>query len=84
MMTKIAVTDDHQMVLQGIQTMLSETKEIKIVGLYNSGEETLSGIVKDQPDILLLDINLPDTNGIDLCRELKKKHQNLKIIALTN
>ena len=83
-MTKIAITDDHQMVLQGIQTMLSDTKEIKIVGLYNNGEETLNAIEKDQPDILLLDINLPDSNGIDLCKQLKTNNQSLKIIAISN
>ncbi|WP_282044410.1 response regulator [Winogradskyella flava] len=84
MITKIAITDDHNMVLQGIQSMLSDTKEIKIVGLYNNGSETLNGVVKDEPDILLLDINLPDINGIDLCKALKKANPILKIIALSN
>lgn len=84
MSIKIAITDDHQMVLQGIQSMLGDTKDIKIVGLYNDGEKTLYGVAKDKPDILLLDINLPDTNGIDLCKQLKKVNQNLKIIALSN
>lgn len=84
MTTKIAITDDHQMVLQGIQSMLANTKEIKIVGLYNSGETTLNAIKIDAPDILLLDINLPDINGIDLCKKLKKEHKNLKILAISN
>ncbi|WP_203258449.1 response regulator [Hyunsoonleella ulvae] len=84
MITKIAITDDHQMVLKGIETMLAETKEISIVGLYNSGKQTLDNVQKDNPDILLLDINLPDINGINLCKELKSSNKNLKIIAISN
>lgn len=84
MIIKIAITDDHKMVLEGIQSMLKASKGIKIVGFYNNGSDTLDGVVKDKPDILLLDINLPDINGIDLCKQLKKDHQNLKIIAISN
>jgi DNA-binding NarL/FixJ family response regulator len=72
------------MVLEGITSMLKDTKEICIVGLYKSGAETLKNIEKDQPDILLLDINLPDINGIDLCKQLKKSNSILKVIAISN
>lgn len=84
MTTKIAITDDHPMVLKGIQSMLNNTQEIDIVGTYNNATETLKMIEKHQPDILLLDINLPDINGIDLCKQLKKDNKNLKIIAISN
>lgn len=84
MTIKIAITDDHPMVLQGVQTMLENTKEINIVGCYGNGSETLKHIEKDQPDVLLLDINLPDINGIELCKQLKKVNADLKIIAISN
>jgi len=84
MSIKIAITDDHPMVLQGIQSMLQDTKEIEIVGLYNSATKTLKTISEDAPDILLLDINLPDINGIELCKQLKKEFESLKIIAISN
>lgn len=84
MITKIAITDDHPMVLQGIQSMLQDIEEIKIVGAYANSKETIEKIENDHPDILLLDINLPDINGIDLCKQLKKDYQNLKIIAISN
>lgn len=84
MSIRIAITDDHPMVLQGIQSMLNDTKEIEIVGLYNSAENTLKTISNDAPDILLLDINLPDINGIDLCKQLKKVLKHLKVIAISN
>ena len=84
MTTRIAITDDHVMVLKGIVTMLSGTPEIEMVGTYKDAKETIDNISKDKPDILLLDINLPDINGIDLCKQLLKKDTDLKIISLTS
>lgn len=84
MVTKIAITDDHEMVLQGIVSMLESTPEISFVGKYKNAKETLEGVPKDKPDVLLLDINLPDINGIDLSKQLLKKHPDIKIIGLTN
>lgn len=84
MTTKIAITDDHVMVLQGIKTMLSDTKEINVVATFTNAEETLKGLESQQVHILLLDINLPDINGIDLSKQLLKNYPELKIIALTN
>jgi len=84
MTTKIAITDDHVMVLKGIDAMLENTQEIEVVGLYSNAEETLKKLSIDTPDVLLLDINLPDVNGIDLSKQLLKKHPDLKIIALTS
>lgn len=81
---KLAITDDHKMVLKGIESMLENTSKIKVVGTYENANETIENIEKDNPDVLLLDINLPDINGIDLCKQLVKKYPNLKIIALTN
>ena len=84
MTTRIAITDDHEMVLKGIETMLLYTEEVNVVGTYKDAKETLENIIKDAPDVLLLDINLPDINGIDLCKQLLKNNPDLKIIALTN
>jgi len=84
MTTRIAITDDHEMVLKGIETMLLDTEEVNVVGTYKDAKETLENIIKDAPDVLLLDINLPDINGIDLCKQLLKNNPDLKIIALTN
>jgi len=71
-------------VLKGIESMLKDMPKIEVVGTYENASETLENIEKDKPDALLLDINLPDINGIDLCKQLVKKYPDLKIIALTN
>ena len=83
-MIKISITDDHKMIRKGIVSMLKNTPGIKIVGTYENAQQTLNSIHKDKPDVLLLDINLPDLNGIDLCKKLLKQNSELKIIALTN
>ncbi|MGF1555863.1 response regulator transcription factor [Paucihalobacter sp.] len=84
MTTKIAITDDHQLVLKGIAAMLDNVNEVEITGAYSTISETEKGIAENQPDVLFLDINLPDGNGIDLSKLLSKKYPTLKIIALTN
>jgi DNA-binding NarL/FixJ family response regulator len=83
-MITIAITDDHQMVMQGIETMLRYEPDMVIAHKYNSIATTIDGLSKQQPDILLLDINLPDGNGIDLCKKLVAEYPKLKIIALSS
>jgi DNA-binding NarL/FixJ family response regulator len=83
-MIRIAATDDHNMVLRGIETMLKKCEGIEVIATYTNGEDTINGLPISKPDVLLLDINLPDHNGIDLCKILLKSHPKLHIIALTN
>lgn len=83
-MMKVAITDDHLLVMQGIESMLQNEATIQITGKYPSAEKTLEALATDVPDILLLDINLPDINGIDLCKQLLGLYSDLKIIALSS
>ncbi len=83
-MIKVAILDDHNMVLRGIETMLEDSDTIKVIATYNRGRQLLENISNDLPNVLLLDINLPDSNGMDICKELTKKHPELAIIALSN
>ena len=83
-MIRVAILDDHNMVLRGIETMLEDSDNIKIIDTYSRGLQLLENISNNIPNVLLLDINLPDSNGIDLCKELTKKHPELAIIALSN
>jgi len=78
MSIKIAITDDHQMVLEGVASMLIPLDEIDIVGTYDSAQATLDNIGDDEPDVLLLDVNLPDINGIDLSKDITFVKRMLK------
>lgn len=83
-MIKVAITDDHLLVMQGIESMLESATSVKITGKYPSAKTTIEALAIEQPNILLLDINLPDINGIDLCKQLLKLYPELKIIALSS
>lgn len=83
-MIKISICDDHQMILKGLESMLEDTGSIQILDTFSNGRELREVIPSRVPDVLLLDINLPDTSGIELCRELNIKFPSLSIIALSN
>lgn len=83
-MIKVSIVDDHTMVLQGIQTMLQNESNIQVIGAYDKAVHFFDDVNKNQPNILLLDINLPDGNGIELCKEIGLKCPNIIIIALSN
>ncbi|POY39742.1 DNA-binding response regulator [Flavobacterium alvei] len=82
-MIQIAITDDHTIVIEGIKTMLKSNKEIEVVQSFENLKDTFEQL-DPSVEILLLDINLPDGNGIQACKELLEKYSHLKIIALTN
>lgn len=82
-MIQIAITDDHTIVIEGIKTMLKSNKEIEVLQSFENLKDTFENL-NPEIQVLLLDINLPDGNGINACKELLSKHSNLKIIALTN
>ena len=82
-MIPIAITDDHTIVIEGIKTMLKSNKEIEVLQSFENLKDTFENL-HSAVKVLLLDINLPDGNGINACKELVEKYPDLKIIALTN
>ncbi|MFT3681602.1 MAG: response regulator transcription factor [Ferruginibacter sp.] len=83
-MIKLAITDDQVIILTGLQKILADVPNIKITGIYNNGDELLEGIAVQQPDVLLLDIQMPGKSGVELAAIITKQYRNIKIIALTN
>lgn len=67
-MIKVCIVDDHQLILEGLQSLLDGEAEICLSGLLKSAEDILSYISKNLPDIILMDINLPQMNGLELCK----------------
>lgn len=83
-MINIAIADDHLLVINGLKAMIENTSDIKLLFSATSGHDLLSELKEKQPDVLLLDIQMPDINGIDLCKEVHARYPLVKIIALTN
>jgi len=82
-MVSIFITDDHPLVLEGLKNVLSEADGFQVSGCFANAAATLEAIGSEPPAVLLLDINLPDINGIDLVRKVKTLSPATRIIALS-
>jgi DNA-binding NarL/FixJ family response regulator len=82
-MINIVIADDHHIVRKGIQAILSEQPDIKIIGESNDGLETVSLVERLQPDILVLDLMMGGINGLEVTRQLNKKAPRTGIIVLS-
>jgi len=83
MTAKVFIVDDHYMVVEGIRSMLQSEPEIVWLGHASNGDSCAAFLQQQQPDVLLLDINLPGRSGIDICREVKEKYPNMFVLALS-
>ena len=81
---KLLIVDDHRILVAGLKKLFENSATVQVTGLAFSGKECRSAIIKELPDVILLDINLPDASGIDLCKEIKSQHPEIKIVALSS
>ncbi len=81
--TKVLLIDDHQLFNDGVKSLLRSEPEIEIVGQVFEAKNVLYEIQKNSPQLLFLDINLPDGNGIELAKIIFKEYPQIKIILLT-
>ena len=82
-MKKILIVDDHPVVAEGLRKLISDSKSAEVIGIAGSGKACIDFLRWEKPDLIFLDINLPDINGIELCKEIKKTNPAIKILALT-
>ena len=82
-MIKLFIIDDHQMIIEGIHTLLKDEVDIEWMGSTKLPDELMAYLKQKQPDIILMDINLPQKSGIDLCKEVKEKYPAINIIGLS-
>jgi len=81
---KLAVVDDHPIVIQGIVSLINNLENMHVVGSFHSGSALISFLNNNEIDIILLDIMLPDGNGIELCAQVKKLSPKTVVIAISN
>jgi len=82
-MTRIFLVDDHQMVIDGISSILADVEEVKVVGTDSNGKEALEKMAVDAPDLILLDINMPEMDGIEVVNHLRENGDHTKVLILT-
>ena len=79
----VMVVDDHEVVREGLVRILEKQGGIRVVAVAKSGEEALSKVEKFAPDVVIVDIQLPGINGIEVIRRIKKSHPEIEAITLT-
>lgn len=83
MHTKVFIVDDHYMVIEGIRSLLQNEKNIEWLGHASNAASCLAFLKQQQPDVILMDINLPDVSGIELCKEVRQKYPAVFVIGLS-
>ncbi|MBM7864656.1 response regulator transcription factor [Lentzea nigeriaca] len=84
MVARVFLVDDHEVVRVGIRELLSASDDLEVVGEASSVTEALTRVPAVAPDVAVLDVRLPDGNGIELCRELMSRLPDLKCLMLTS
>jgi DNA-binding NarL/FixJ family response regulator len=84
MKIKIAIADDHPLVITGVHHIISNSTDMEVAGSYLDGKELLKGLAARQPDVLLLDIQMPGQTGDELAEVIHESYPKIKILALTN
>lgn len=80
---KVMIADDHSLIREGLRQLLEFDGSIKVVGEAANGVECLDNLEKYNPEILLLDINMPEKNGIDVLKKMKEDKSPVKVLILT-
>jgi two-component system, NarL family, invasion response regulator UvrY len=82
-MTRLLVVDDHQIVRAGIKQLLSEYEEFTVAGEAGSGADAVKMVRESDWDVVLLDITMPDMNGVDTLKQIKRSKPDLPVLILT-
>lgn len=80
---RVVVVDDHPLLRQGTQTLLERTVDIQVVGATGEGSAVLRLLQRTQPDVLLLDVHLPDMSGVEVTRQVRAEFPAVAVLILT-
>ena len=84
MAIKVFVVDDHELVRRGLIDLINAEGDLTVVGQAGSVASALEEISQDSPDVAVLDVRLPDGNGIELCREIRSLFPQIHVLMLTS
>ena len=82
-MIKILVVDDHALIRKGMKQILDNTEDMRVAGEADSGAQAIRMVQASPYDVVLLDITMPDRNGIDVLRQLKINHPQMPVLMLS-
>src|SRR2546429_4895541 len=82
-MTRVFVLDDHDVVRRGLKELLEDSGDIEVVGEAGTAVEGRSGIPLTEPDVAVLDVRLSDGSGVEVCREIRLRHPEIKCVMFS-
>ncbi|MBU2646209.1 response regulator transcription factor [bacterium] len=83
MSIKIVIVDDHQIMREGLCSMLAQEPGFAVVGDASNGRDALELVEKTHPDVVIMDINMPDMNGTEATRRIVEKFPTIRVVALS-
>jgi DNA-binding NarL/FixJ family response regulator len=81
---KIIIADDHSFMIEGVQTILKDDTAIKIIATAQNGYQLIDAVIKELPDLIILDLNMPGKDGMSSIEHIKKGFSSIKILVLSN
>ena len=81
---RVMLVDDHAIVRRGLKAVLQERREIVVVGEAGSVAEAISEADRLEPDVIVMDLRLPDGSGVEACREIRSRHPETSVLILTS
>jgi DNA-binding NarL/FixJ family response regulator len=82
-MIKLLIADDHQVLLDGFNSIFQGITDVEVVATAHNGQEVLDLLEEQEVDVILLDINMPVLNGVEACKIICKKYPSVKVVALS-
>ena len=82
--TRILIVDDHEVVREGLRALLARREGFEIVGQAGTAEQAIAEAARSEPDVIVMDVRLPDGSGIEACREIREVRPETKVIMLTS
>lgn len=83
MSVRIVIADDHKLMREGLSSLLSQQADIEVVGQATNGREAVQLAERDNPDVVVMDVSMPDLNGIDATRQIISRSPRTRVIALS-
>jgi DNA-binding NarL/FixJ family response regulator len=83
-MIEVVIVDDHTMIADGLERLINESGTVHVIGKAYSVAGCLELLKSKQPEVLLLDISMPDGSGIELCPKIKAKYPQVRVLMLTS
>lgn len=83
-MSRILIVDDHPLIAQSLSSIINDSKIGEVVAVATTAKQCLELIATKHIDLVLLDINLPDGNGLDICKSITERYPQIKVLAITS